>query len=297
MFTKADDNVTKDRDKYIGGSEIPALIGVSKYKTQFDLALEKTGINPSEFQGNEYTEYGNVMEPQIRAYINGINGTFFKPDTRIDKKRGIRSNTDGYDAENKVILEIKTHGKSLDTKPYIAQMQLYMYQFDVEYGWLAMYERPDNFDAEFDADRLKIESIERDNEYIEQILNAIDTFWIRCEYLKENPEMTESEYYSIGQNEVAPLVDQIATLEFQLTQFKELENQYKKAKEKLYEAMETYDIKKFETEFITITRVFPTERKSIDSTKLKKDMPDIAAKYEKVSKVKGSVKIKLKEAN
>lgn len=296
MFTQADDNVKKDREKLVGGSDIPPIIGISKYKTQFDLALEKV-IKPSEFRGNEYTEYGNIMEPQIRNYINALNETNFVPDTKVDRQRGIRSNTDGYDAGNGLILEIKTHGKTLDIKPYVAQMQLYMYQFGVESGWLALYERPDNFDAEFDSERLQIKVIERDQEFIERILAAIDTFWIRCEYLKENPEMTESEFMSLGQNEVAPLANQIAKLEFQIAQFKELEKQYKDAKQKLHDAMEAYDIKKFETEFVTITRILPGTRESLDTTQFKKDYPELAEQYKKVSKVAGSVRIKLKEAN
>jgi predicted phage-related endonuclease len=296
MFTQADDNVKKGRDKLVGGSDIPALIGNSKYKTQFQLAQEKLNIVPSNFTGNEYTEYGNVMEPQIRNYINAVNGTFFTPDTRVDRVKGIRSNTDGFEKEHQLILEIKTHGKTLDIKPYIAQMQLYMYQFAVEEGWLALYQRPDNFDAEFDAANLEIKVIQRDDEYIERILNAIDTFWIRCEYLKEKPDMTESEFMSIGQNEIQVLANQVEKLEFQIANFKKVEEEYKAMKEKLHQAMEEYDIKKWETDNVVITRILPGNRESFDSTKFKKDYPDLAEQYKKTSKTAGSVRIKLKEA-
>jgi putative phage-type endonuclease len=297
MFTQADDNVTKGREKLVGGSDVPAILGISKYKTQFQLAQEKLGIVPSEFKGNENTEYGNVLEPQIRTYINAVNGTNFAPDTRIDRKIGIRSNTDGYEGEHQLILEIKTHGKNPDLKAYEAQMQLYMYQFNCEAGWLALYERPDNFDAEFDAERLDIRVIERDDQYIEKILNAIETFWIRCEYLKENPEMTESEFMSIGQNELTIVANQVEKMELQLSQYKQLESQYKEMKAKLYDLMEQYDVKKWETDTVIITRILPSTRESLDSTKLKKDHPELAEQYKKISKVAGSVRIKLKEAN
>jgi putative phage-type endonuclease len=300
MFTQADDNVKKGRDKLVGGSDIPALIGNSKYKTQFQLAQEKLNIVPSDFKGNEYTEYGNVMEPQIRNYINAVNGTFFVPDTRVDRVKGIRSNTDGFEKEHQLILEIKTHGKTLDIKPYIAQMQLYMYQFAVEEGWLALYQRPDNFDAEFDAAHLDIKVIQRDDDYIERILNAIDTFWIRCEYLKENPDMTETEFMGFGQNEIQVLANQVEKLELQVIDMellmKKIETERKTMKDQLHKAMEEYDIKKWETDSLVITRVLPGTRESIDTTKLKKDHPDLAEQYKKVSKVAGSVRIKLKEA-
>lgn len=61
-------------------------------------------------------------------------------------------------------------------------------------------------------------------------------------------------------------------------------------REKLREAMEKYGVKSFETPEIKFTYVAPTTRTSIDSTKLKKDLPDVAAKY----KVSASVKITVK---
>lgn len=293
---KNDPNVTEKRNLYCGGSDIPTILGLNKYKTQFELAKEKVGIVKNEFKGNEYTEYGNILEPQIREYINAINETKFKPDTRIDNEKGIRSNTDGFDKENQLILEIKTHGKNPTLKVYEAQMQLYMYQFDVPYGWLALYERPDNFDTEFDSDRLKINLVKRDDEYIQKILDAIETFWIRCEYLKDNPEMTEQEYLSIGQNELAIVAKQIEKLELQLANFKEIEKQHKEMKKQLYDLMDEYDIKKWETDNIIITRKLPTTRTSVDTKRLKEECPDIFEAFTKVSKVSGSVVIKLKEA-
>lgn len=297
MFTKADDNVTKGREKLVGGSDVPAILGISKYKTQFQLAQEKLGIVPNDFKGNEYTEYGNVLEPQIRDYINAINETNFVPDTRIDREKGIRSNTDGYDAENQLILEIKTHGKTPNIKSYEAQMQLYMYQFDVQYGWLALYERPENFDAEFDANRLQIKVVHRDDQYVQHILDAIETFWIRCEYLKEKPDMTEQEFMAIGQNELTIVAQQVEKLELQIANFKKIEEQYKTMKDKLYQLMEEYDIKKWETDKVIFTRIPPTVSKTFDTARFKKEHPEIVEQYQKESKKKGYVKISLKEAN
>lgn len=297
MFTKAESNVAENRNLFVGGSDVPTILGINKYKTQYQLAQEKLNIVKSEFKGNEYTEYGNILEPQIREYINSINETNFKPDTKIDKERKIRSNTDGFDSENGMVLEIKTHGKNPTLNVYEAQMQLYMWHFGVEFGWLALYERPENFDIEFDADRLQIEVINRDDEYVQKILDAIETFWIRCEYLKEKPDMTEQEFMAIGQNEISIVAKQVEKLELQIASFKQLEEQYKAMKNKLYQLMEEYDIKKWETDRIIITRTLPTKRESLDSKKLKADHPDLFETYKKVSTVAGSVRIKLKEAN
>lgn len=295
---KNDSNVTEKRTQYVGGSDVPVILGLSKYKTQYELAREKAGIIQPEFISNPYIQFGNKMEPFIREYINTVNSLHFITETFVDKENMIRSNVDGIDLENKILLEIKTHGATPTEKVYEAQMQLYFHQTGCSYGWLAMYRRPSDFDLEFDRENLVIKEIERDTGYIEKILDAIETFWIRVEYLKEKPDMTESEYYSIG-NDVDKLVARVERFELEMLEFekktKVLKEQQKEYRELLYQKMEENDIKKIDTGDIVITRVLPTVRKSVDSTKLKKEQPDIYDQYLKESTIKGSIRIKEKD--
>lgn len=176
-------------------------------------------------------------------------------------------------------------------------MQLYFHQTGCDYGWLAMYHRPANFDLEFDKSLLKIKEIEKDQGYIEKILDAIETFWIRVEYLKEKPAMTETEYYSIG-NDVNKLVARVERFELQMIEFEKkvkiLKEQQKDFREQLYQKMEEHDIKKIDTGDLIFTRVLPNIRKSVDSPQLKKDLPEVYEKYLKETAVKGSVRIKEK---
>lgn len=292
---KADKNVTEKRTQYVGGSDVPVILGLSKYKTQFELAKEKAGIVQPDKSSNPYIQFGNKMEPLIRDYINTMNSLNFHPDTFINKDDMIRSNVDGIDLENKMLLEIKTHGANPTEKVYEAQMQLYFHQTDCDYGWLAMYHRPKDFDLEFDRKNLVIKEIERNQGYIEKILDSIETFWIRVEYLKEKPDMTEQEYYSIG-NDIDKLVARVERFELQMLEFEEkaklIKAQQKDFREQLYQKMEENDIKKIDTGNLVITRVLPTTRKSIDSTKLKKEKPDIYDQYLKESQINGSIRIK-----
>lgn len=295
---KNDPNVTEKRTQYVGGSDVPVILGLSKYKTQYELAREKAGIIQPEFISNPYIQFGNKMEPFIREYINTVNSLNFITETFVDKENMIRSNVDGIDLENKILLEIKTHGANPTEKAYEAQMQLYFHQTGCSYGWLAMYHRPSDFDLEFDRENLVIKEIERDTGYIEKILDAIETFWIRVEYLKEKPDMTESEYYSIG-NDVDKLVARVERFELEMLEFekktKVLKEQQKEYREQLYQKMEENDIKKIDTGDIVITRVLPTTRLSVDSTRLKKEKPDIYDQYLKKANVKGSIRIKEKD--
>lgn len=295
---KNDPNVTEKRTQYVGGSDVPAILGLSKYKTQYELAREKAGIVQPEFISNPYIQFGNKMEPFIREYINTVNSLNFITETFVDKENMIRSNVDGIDLENKILLEIKTHGANPTEKVYEAQMQLYFHQTGCSYGWLAMYHRPSDFDLEFDRENLVIKEIERDTGYIEKILDAIETFWIRVEYMKEKPDMTESEYYSIG-NDVNKLVARVERFELEMLEFekktKVLKEQQKEYRELLYQKMEENDIKKIDTGDIVITRVLPTTRLSVDSTRLEKEKPDIYDQYLKKANVKGSIRIKEKD--
>lgn len=77
-------------------------------------------------------------------------------------------------------------------------------------------------------------------------------------------------------------------------QKKKLEEQEKLMKKKLQEAMEAHAIKKFENAEVSFTYVAPTTRTTIDSAKLKKDHPEIAEQYSKVSNVSASVRIQVK---
>ena len=291
---KQDKNVTENRNMYVGGSDVPTILGINKYKTQYELAREKTGIVEREFISNEYIKFGNILEPQIREYINVVNQTNFVEETYINEEKKIRSNVDGIDKEENLLLEIKTHGKNPTLQVYEVQMQLYMHQSGATHGWLALYKRPKDFDVEFNADNLEIKEIERDEKLIKKILDSIETFWIRCEFLKENKELTEQEYMTKGTevdkalaklNDIAPAIIEMKAY------IKEVEKQEKELKEVLYKNMEANDIKKMSTPLLNITRVLPSKTSRFDNKKFKEDYPELFEQYQTESQRKGYVKL------
>jgi len=77
-------------------------------------------------------------------------------------------------------------------------------------------------------------------------------------------------------------------------QRKELDVRDKVLRQELQEAMDKYGIKKFENDILKVTYVEPTTRTTIDSARLKKELPAIAEKYTKTTVVKGSVRIEVK---
>lgn len=240
--------VTIDRDKYIGGSDIPIIMGISPFKTRFDLLLEKAGLKENDFTGNEYTEYGNIMEPKIREHLNLTAGTGFEFKEYKKVNGDIRCHLDGYNEHE--VLEIKTtsqiHENVGDYKVYLVQLLFYMENVECENGLLAVYERPDDFSEEFDSKRLKLYSIELSNykDLLEQINKAVEQFRIDLVKVKENPFITEEELLPVDLTELS---NKVVTLENQLTEMKKVELQVKELKTQLKAAMEKNNIKKWET--------------------------------------------------
>ena len=91
--------------------------------------------------------------------------------------------------------------------------------------------------------------------------------------------------------DAAAVIKAVADLTIQK---KKIEEQEKEMRGKLLAAMEQYGVKKFDTPEVTFTYIAPTTRNTIDSAKLKKELPDVAEKYTKTSNVSASVKIEVK---
>lgn len=295
--------VTVDRDKYIGGSDIPIIMGISQFKTRFDLLLEKAGIKENDFNGNKYTEYGNVMEPKIREYVNKSFDKEFIEGKHINGD--IRVHTDGEDKD--CILEIKTtsqiHEKLEDYKVYLVQLLFYMQETKKCFGYLAVYERPEDFNEEFDSNKLHIYRLEIKDykDLLEQINNAVEQFRIDLAKVKENPFITEEELVPVDLTELS---NKIVVLENQLVEMKKIEMQSKELKMQLKAAMENKNIKKWETpNGVKITLVADSEDKVIkkfNEALFKKNNLDLWDEYseEVVQKGKaGYVKITLPKEN
>ena len=67
-----------------------------------------------------------------------------------------------------------------------------------------------------------------------------------------------------------------------------------KIKEVMREVAKSGGTKKFENDFIAITYIAPTIRKSLDSVKLKEEQPDVYGSYVRESEVKDSIRINIK---
>jgi hypothetical protein len=278
-------DVSIDRDKYIGGSDIPAILGISKFTTRWQLLLQKAGLEERTFAGNRFTEYGHIIEPQIREYINLVYNTNFQPNRVINGD--IRYHSDGYNGE--CVLEVKSTSdiySSVDGyKVYLVQLLKGMEENEVERGILAVYERPDDLNPKFDAQRLQVFEIVLDDhrQLLSHVNKEIDRFRTDLERLKENPLLSEQDFLPAGN--LVTLADKVAKFESQLAALKEIEIQCKEAKKQLYNEMLKRGVKSWSMPNgtkITMVAETPGSTKMVtefDSEAFKADCPGIYQKY------------------
>jgi putative phage-type endonuclease len=166
----------------IGGSEVSSILDINKYKSKFVLWTEKTGAVEPEPVDNEFVEWGNILEPSIRAKFAKENG--FKVSKcnfvlQHDNYEFMIANIDGEykdpNRKGKGVLEIKTTSEwnkkewEGDHVPvaYMAQMQHYLAVTGYEYGAFACLIGGNKYRQFF---------VDRDEEAIELIINAEKEF-------------------------------------------------------------------------------------------------------------------------
>jgi hypothetical protein len=91
--------------------------------------------------------------------------------------------------------------------------------------------------------------------------------------------------------ETLPVLNRLAEIE---KVYKKMDGERDKLKADLLAAMKQHGIEKWENDVMSVSYVAPTTRTSVDSSKLKKELPDVFKKYSKTSNVKSSIRFKLK---
>lgn len=310
MSKPTNENVLIDRIKYIGGSEIPSIMGISPFKTRWQLLQEKAGIIEPEVVDNAYVDYGSEMEKYIRDYVNFLDeyreDNFFE-DTLVVEGPIIasRCNVDGRNSDT--ILEVKTtsqiHDNLDDYKVYLVQLLYYMYNYGYSKGKLAVYERPEDFNTDFDPEQLMLYNvnIEEYSDLVEDIKNAVNEFRVDLAKLKENKKLAEQDFIPV---EIVHYANEIQIIEDRLKVFKQLEKEQEELKTKLYESMLEAGIKTWTTPNntkITVVEEIPSTtiiEEKFDEETFKKENEEQYNKYlkqveKKKSGKKGYVRISL----
>jgi len=200
------------RSSKLGASDIPVVLGLSKYKTALQLWEEKTGQVPREeldaFAGR-YAQRGHDLEPIAREKVITLLDMDFVP--TVFTKRYLMASLDGWNADAKVVLEIKCPGKedhaiALSGKVpehYYPQMQAQMYVSDALLGYY----------YSFDGVNGVLISVDRDYKFFDGVMKDIDFFW-SCVQSGIPPEPTTKDWVKTRDVGLVSLVNEYTEIKY-----------------------------------------------------------------------------------
>lgn len=280
-------DVTLNRDRGIGGSDVSAVMGLSTFTTRMDLLKYKLGLKENEFKGNEYTEYGNELEPKIRDYINTL-GYDFNPDYIEEPHEPLSRfyHADGWSEGDETVLEIKTTSEihSLGGyKKYLVQLLYGMMLYKVHEGILAVYRRPDDFDPDFNKDRLQIFYIGMEDyeSLMAEITHAIAQFDVDYLFMEENPWAGEADLPS--RSALIPLSNRLKEVEPLIAGAQKIVKEYDELKKQLCEQMQEHGIKSWTmpsgTKVTLVPRGEDKTVKAFDETRFAEEHEDLYEEY------------------
>lgn len=169
----------KERQRGIGGSDVGAILGVNKWKTPFEVYLEKTEEITEVHETPEAAYWGTELEDLVAKEFTKRTGKKVRRDNKHlihSKYPFMVANIDRRVVGENAILECKTANQFLakewdgDEVPasYILQCQHYMSVTGAEKCYIACL---------IGGQRFIYKEIPRDNELIEMIIAAEKEFW------------------------------------------------------------------------------------------------------------------------
>ena len=292
------------RKSGIGGSDASAILGFNRWKSAFQLYIEKTSDFVEEID-NEFIYWGNVLEDVVAQEFARRTGKKVQRVNRMLRHPEypfMTANLDRRIVGEKAILECKTtstYNKDAwdgDEVPaaYICQLQHYLAVTGYEKAYIAVLIGGNNF---------VWKEVERDDEFIELMIEREKDFWENhvlanvppaidgsssaSEFLAKMFPQDDGSAIMLDEqmNTVIEAIESLKAEEKQLeTQRKEYENQLKMT---LEDAAEGHS-NRFKVTYKTITS------NRIDSKRLKVEQPEL---YKKYCNESFSRRLSIKEAN
>jgi putative phage-type endonuclease len=284
----------KLRNSGLGGSDAAIIAGISKWKSPLKLWAEKTGaLEPDDLSNNIRVKLGQMLEPVVADWFCEETG-------KQVRRRGMMQSCDypwmlaSVDREvvgEKAGLEIKTAGVDQARKwlndevpdDYYVQCQWYMAVTGYDYWYIAVL---------IGGNDPKWKVIERNQAEIDDLIRAGQQFWDLVQ-TKTPPPPDGSEsagkaltaMYPGGKPETLVLNQPELIVAYErYLHFKEAKEVAEKAmnqyKQQICAAMGNYEAAEISGNKITWKVI--NGKTTIDTKKLKSELPDIYEKYKKV---------------
>lgn len=292
------------RKKGIGGSDAPVVLGLSKYKTPFELWLEKTDQTFVDESQSDAAYFGALLEDLVAKEFEKRTGKKVRRNNFIlqhPKYDFIIANIDRKVVGENALLECKTasayYAKEWENDevpaPYLVQVQHYMGVTRYEKAYIAVL---------IGGQKFVWKEIERDDELINMIFEAEIDFWNNHVLANVPPALDGSsaaeEYLKERYKETDP--NKIVNLAFdykeKLTHYLELKENIKQL-ETMKKQIENELKNELKDAEIGITKGYkvtwkPVTQNRVDNKLLQEKFPDV---YKQVLKQTQYRKFDVKE--
>ncbi len=289
----------KNMQRYgIGGSDAGTIAGLNKYKSAYELWLEKTGKKEG-FSGNSATSWGNALEEIVaQKYSERTNNKLRKSNNMFvhKKHKWMTGNVDRLVAGSKKLVEIKTSlgkyrsdvewgedGSDIIPELYFLQVQHYLAVTNYQEADLAALISGSN------GAELRIYPIKRDNLIIKRLIDMEYDFWEKVQ--NDIPPVIKSSSDAslrwrqddgrtlISDSEQWSNVMQLKNIKDNI---KILEKQEEEIKVKLMNFMgdKAFLVDQQGNKLCSWTTQVSNR---IDTKAIKEELPDVAEKYTKIS--------------
>lgn len=283
--TPFDGDVAKDRDRFIGGSDVGTILGLNPWKSAYTLWLEKTGqVEVEDISEQMAVWLGHENEATVAKRFTLETGKKVKNSNisyGIKEYPFLRGHIDRLVVGEKALLECKTTSSYNKTEydngdippMHYCQVQFYQLVTGFDHAYYAVIR--DN--REFFTMR-----VDRNDEFIEEtMLPALIEFWQRVE-TKTPPTIdgSISTKNSLDQTHVSLHDDPISLgnkdaligrLEETKAMMKKLDTEKTEIENQLKESMQGYDTATTNHYYLTYR---PYVTKAIDRKRLQAEFPE-----------------------
>ncbi|WP_424475361.1 YqaJ viral recombinase family protein [Oceanobacillus kimchii] len=293
-----------ERTKGIGGSDASIILGLNKYKTPFELWLEKTDQSHLTDTAGEAAYFGNLLEDMVAKEFEIRSGKKVRRNNFMLQHTDypfLMANIDRKVVGEDALLECKTAStfltKEWDSEEipeaYLVQVQHYLGVTGYSKAYIAVL---------IGGQKFVWKEIERDEELIQMIFDAEIHFWnyhvkgnrppaldgssAAEKFLKERFANVEQGKSIDLESNYKEKIDDLLSIK---NQIKELQKVAKETENKI-----KHELKEAESGFVKNYQVDwkQFERKSVDSKLLKSKYPDV---YNSVLKTSNYRKFNVKE--
>ncbi len=291
----------QERRKFIGGSEVAGIIGLSPWESPWSIWAYKKGLLSSDKEMTPNMRWGVKLEPVIKREFEEtegyeVTGTQYIALHRDNKVAG--ATLDGLvrkDSQSPVLgpLEMKS-SEFRSPEDWAAEIPVYyqtqcqwqMYVTGTSHLWMAVFHGVSN--------PIGVYEMERDQSDIDYLVEEVEKFWTRYVLTGDSPPVDG--HQATLDALAARYPEQVPEKEVELDGMEEIFADYNRAKEtqKVAERAEKEAMAKIAERFadaeIGTLNGVPTykyaqqSRRSVPVDALSKDHPEIAAQYMKTSK-------------